>query len=271
MMVQNEQEKNVSEAFSRQSVVFDAIDSENAIHTWIRSRVRNEVLSHIKVGARMLELNCGTGIDSVFFAQRGFSVLATDNADGMLSVLQNKATHLGLDDRLNTRKCSFNKLEELGQQKFDYVFSNFGGLNCTDDLKSVLHKIDGLLEPGGMFTLVIMPKVCPWEMAMALKGYFRTAFRRFKTNGARSHVEGVYFRTHYYPALYVLKIVPQDYRLCSLRGLSIVVPPPFIERFVERYPRLFAVLEKLENRIWDKRPFNRWCDHYMITMQKPLL
>lgn len=263
-----EQEINVSEAFSRQSVVFDAIDEDNTLLGWIRQRVRKEVLLHIQPGAQLLELNCGTGIDSVFFAQKGFKVLATDNAEGMLQVLSHKVARLHLEDNLSFEKCSFNNLEQLGERKFHYVFSNFGGLNCTNDLANVLQGIDRLLLPGGMFTLVIMPPVCPWELLMMFKGYFRTAFRRLNPNGATSHVEGIIFKSYYYTPRYIIKNTGNDYKLVSLKGLSIVVPPPFIEKFCEKHPKLFKALERVENKIYGKAPFNRWCDHYMITMQK---
>jgi ubiquinone/menaquinone biosynthesis C-methylase UbiE len=267
-MTATSQEILVSDAFSRQSSAFDEIDERNSLLLWIRNRVRNEVLQYITPGASMLELNCGTGLDAVFFAQRGFKVLATDNADGMLEVLSKKITTLGLEDTLACKKCSFNNLEQLGETQFDYVFSNFGGLNCTDNLAKVLHDIDKQLKPGGYFTLVIMPPVCPWEIATLFKGYFKTAFRRFKQQGARSHLEGVYFNSYYYTPSYIINNVDSNYKLCALRGLSAAVPPPFIENFCERHPKLFSALEHLENSVWDKWPFNRWCDHFMITMQK---
>ena len=263
-----EQEIKVSDAFSRQSVVFDAIDEGNDILLWMRNRVRREVLSYIKPGSEMLELNCGTGIDSVFFAQQGFNVLATDNAPGMLQMLSQKIDKLDLSERLSFQRCSFNELEGLGGRKFDYVFSNFGGLNCTDDLAKVLTDIDGLLNPGGYFTLVIMPPICPWELIMLFKGYFKTAFRRLSKKGTMAHVEGVYFKCYYYTPRYVMNAVKRNFTLRSLKGLSIVVPPPFIEHFAARHPSMFNRLERLENKIWDKAPFNRWNDHFMITMQK---
>jgi ubiquinone/menaquinone biosynthesis C-methylase UbiE len=268
MLVQDEQEINVSEAFSRQSVVFDAIEKENAIHAWIRDRVRAEVLRHSSAGAKMLELNCGTGLDAVFFATQGMSVLATDNAPGMLEVLSQKVKAYGLQDKLEMKRCSFNNLQELGEQKFDYVFSNFGGLNCAEDLAAVLRGIDNVLNPGGKFSLAIMPPVCPWELAMLFKGYFRTAFRRFSPKGALSHVEGVHFRSYYYSPSFVIRHIGSNYSLLSLKGLAAIVPPPFIGQFCEKHPRLFSFLEKIENRLCDKFPFNRWCDHYVITMQK---
>jgi len=46
-------------------------------------------------------------------------------------------------------------------------------------LSKVLDSFDPLLKPGGMVTLVILPKFCLWETLLLFKGKFRTAFRRF--------------------------------------------------------------------------------------------
>lgn len=266
--INKDNEVTVSDAFSRQSVVFDGIYNGNYTTLWMRGRARKEVLSNIQPGGRMLELNCGTGIDSIYFAQQGFDVMATDNADGMLTQLNEKIATLGLADKVSTKKCSFNNIDTLNEGKFDYVFSNFGGLNCTDKLYEVIHGIDKVLKPGGYFTLVIMPKVCPWEMITLFKGYFKTAFRRFKKNGTTAHLEGLHFYCYYYSPKYVIEHAGNGYTMQSVKGLCITVPPPFIENFFEKHPRTFRMLEKIENMIWDKAPFNRWADHYIITMRK---
>lgn len=263
------QEQQASAAFSKQAPVFDRIDEKNSLIVWMRDRVHKEVMSFVRKDDYLLELNCGTGIDATYFASQGIRVLATDNAPGMLEQLQEKTTAFDLEELISVRRCSFNNLEELGAaQQFDYVFSDFGGLNCTDRLDKVLSDIDRLLKPGGRFTLVVMPKVCPWEMAMFFRGYFKTAFRRFRKGGAGAKVEGLPFRCFYYNPRFIIRQMDNGYKLLGLKGLSITVPPPYIEHFVERHPKLFHTLERWENKLWDKAPFNRWCDHFIITMEK---
>lgn len=266
-MHQLQQEKEVSEAFSRQSPMFDAIDDANSIILWMRDRVRKEVAVYMKPSSEILELNCGTGIDSVYFAKQGHKVLATDNAEGMLHTLNQKIVSQQLTG-IETLRCSFNNLENIADRKFDYVFSNFGGLNCTDNLEKILFDIDRLLKPGGYFSLVIMPTVCPWEMLMLFRGHFKTAFRRFRKQGADAHLEGVHFQCYYYNPSYITKRLKNNFNLVSLKGLSLTVPPPYIEHFKERHLSLFNILERIEDKICDIAPFNHWGDHYVITMQK---
>jgi hypothetical protein len=113
-----------------------------------------------------------------------------------------------------------------------------------------------------------MPKVCPWENIMLLKGDSHTAFRRFKKGGTLANIEGVSFKCYYYNPSYITKRMHSRFELKSLKGLSITTPPPFIEHFIERHPIAFRILERMENAIWDKWPFYACADHYMITMQK---
>jgi len=263
-----QQEKVVSEAFSRQSDHFDMVYDSNMITVWAREQVREEVLQYLPANAHMLELNCGTGTDSVFFAKKGYKVFATDNAEGMLQMLNKKLATQNLTDKIETQRCSFNNLEELGNRQFDYAFSNFGGLNCTDNLAKVLDDVEKLLKPGGSFSFVIMPVVCPWDLLMVFKGYFKTAFRRFNKKGTMAHLEGVYFKCYYYNPSYIIKHLEGRFKLQSLKSVSLMVPPPYIEQFVEKHPKLFRWLEKVEKRIRKKSPFNSWGDYYIITMQK---
>jgi ubiquinone/menaquinone biosynthesis C-methylase UbiE len=261
------QEELVSQAFSRQSVNFDHIYTSNAISEWMRQRARNEVMRFIPKRAYMLELNCGTGMDSTWFAKKGIRVVATDNAEGMLSILRRKVAEEALEDRIEVKRCSFNHLEQLDGRRFDYIFSNFGGLNCAEDLDKVLQQLNQLLNPGGYCTLVIMPRICPWELLMLLKGRIKTAFRRFR-KGTDAHIEGVHFKCYYYNPGFVKRVLAQHFETVSLKGMAFLVPPPFIEGFKEKYPGLFARLQRAELKLENRFPFNRCCDHFMITLRK---
>ena len=65
--------QNVSAAFSKQSSSFDEIEDQNEILKWMRVQIHNHCMRFYKVGDEILELNCGTGIDAVFFADQGMS------------------------------------------------------------------------------------------------------------------------------------------------------------------------------------------------------
>ncbi|GAA3932215.1 methyltransferase domain-containing protein [Chitinophaga oryziterrae] len=257
----------VSQAFSLQSAVFDKLNNENKLTAHLRAIYREEVMKQAKEQSRFLELNCGTGIDTLFFANQGFRLLSTDIAAGMLNELDRKIREHHLEDVINTRQCSFNELNNLGNQQFDYIISNFGGLNCTGKLDQVLDQLKTFLTEKGKATLVIMPVVSPWELIMALKGDFKTAFRRFKKD-ATAHIEGVHFSLRYYNPSYIKRHLKSDFDVLTLKGIYFAVPPEFYQGFIERYPRLYKFLQKVERRLSNYFPFNIFCDHYLITIQK---
>lgn len=268
MKLLEEQEANVSDAFSKQSKIFDEIEEKNPVILWMREQVRKHELSILKPGETILELNAGTGMDGLFFAQKGFSVHATDNAEGMLDELTKKISANNLSDKITVQRCSFNNLENLYGKKYDHVFSNFGGLNCSENLSDVIKKLGPLLNVNATVTLVIMPPVCPWEIALALKGNFKVAFRRLNKNGAVSHLEGNYFKTYYYSPKYLTKVFGAAYKRVSLKGLASISPPPYLENIPRKYPRLYKMLIKMDEKLCSYKPFNSWADHYIITFRK---
>jgi ubiquinone/menaquinone biosynthesis C-methylase UbiE len=266
-------EQNAAKAFSKQAAVFDAFDAGNTIIQYKRQRVRRAVTQCLarSPDASILELNAGTGIDAVFFASQGYRVHATDLAPGMLEKLGKKVNHLGLGASVTQELCSFTRLETLKQKgPYDLIFSNFAGLNCTNELDTVLRSFSGLLKPGGHVVLVILPSFCLWETLLVFKGKFRTAFRRWfsKKAGATSRVEGEYFKCWYYPPSYIVRTLGDKFELRRLEGLCTLVPPSYIEGFAERHPSLYRFLQKKEDRWKGSWPWRNIGDYYIITMQK---
>lgn len=260
---------NVSAAFSKQAPVFDQQSNENKLSEYFRSVYREELIVQLKPNSKILELNCGTGIDALYLAHLGHTVLATDNAPGMLETMEDKIEKENLNDRVKTRRCSFHDISTIQDGPFDHIVSNFGGLNCTNNLKDVLSQLAPLLKKDGKVTLVIMPKISPWEILMLFKGDFKTAFRRFRKN-TPAHIEGVHFYCYYYNPNYVMNTLKKEFKLVTLKGIFITVPPEFYKDFVERYPKLFSFLSKVDRLISGFFPFTYCCDHYLITLQKKI-
>ena len=256
-------------AFSKQSIVFDQLYGDDEIIRYKRERVRAHMLRLLSSSGKLLELNCGTGEDALFFAQNGFSVHATDISEAMLEVVNAKLSLLG-DLRVGTEQCSFTQLDQLREQgPFDAVYSNFGGLNCTGELASVLGSLKPLVRPGGTVTLVIISPFCLWETLLFFKGKFTTAFRRFFSgSGRRAHVEGVYFNCWYYTPRFVRKQMGDAFEEISTEGLCSLVPPSYIDGFAKKYPGLFRFLRKKEDRLKCAWPWKAMGDYFIISFKR---
>ncbi len=266
MRSENEQWSSVSRAFGKQSFHFDQDDFANPVlHQW-RQQVYAHVDRFIKPGSRILELNAGTGIDAVRFAKSGHTVHATDLSDGMIAKLNEKAASPSLVNRITVQQVSFEHLEEVSG-KFDYVFSNFGGLNCTNNLIKITNQLPQLLTPSAFVTWVIMPPVCPWELTWILKGKFKKAFRRLNKKGAMAHLEGEFFMTYYYSLSAIEKAFHDQFEFIKSEGLGIFSPPPAAVKFIYKHPRLAKFLNNADRRIQNHFPFSRWGDHILVTFQ----
>jgi len=265
---ESERFQSVSTAFTKQSSSFDQIEEQNEILQWMRRQIHAHTLRNFKSGDEILELNCGTGIDAVFFASQGMKVHATDISEGMLNELQKKISEKNLQEKITTQRCSYTQLKNIEKKNFDGIFSDFGGLNCVKDIESVIQSFKSLLKPGGVVTLVIMPPICPWEILLAFKGNFKTAFRRFNSNGAASHLEGETFMSYYFKPSRIISAFGKDYEVMELQGLGSFVPPPYLEKFPKKHPNLFRRLKSLDEKFSNKFPFNRWADHFILTVRK---
>ncbi len=269
-VAENINEQYAAKAFSAQAGVFDELYSGNTIVNYKRGRVRAHVLQYLKPNTSILELNSGTGEDALFFAGIGHPVHATDIAAGMQEKLREKAAKHNLENLISTELCSFTQLDQLNNKgPFDYIFSNFAGLNCTGELDKVLLSLPGLLSENGVITLVVLPKFCLWESLLIAKGKFRTATRRwFGKNGVKARVEDTYFTCWYYNPSYLINTLKNSFDLLSVEGLCTIVPPSYIEDFAEKHPAVYNRLKKLENKFKCSWPWKFIGDYYIISLIK---
>jgi ubiquinone/menaquinone biosynthesis C-methylase UbiE len=266
----NEQTLNgfveVNKGFSKQSVNYDADDVANPILQAWRKQVYGHINQFIQPNSSILELNPGTGIDACHFANQGHRVHCLELSDGMVKQIHKKIKDFGFQDRLTVQQGSYENLN-LVKGKFDYVFSDFGGLNCTDDLRKVTQHLSPLLNNGAIITWVIMPPICPWEIMWLLKGYFKQGLRRFHKNGVMAHLEGEYFKTYYYSLANIKKAFGKNFKLMKCEGLGVLSPPPSAKDFVTKHPQLYRSLIRWDEKVRLRFPFNRWGDHIIVTFQ----
>jgi ubiquinone/menaquinone biosynthesis C-methylase UbiE len=268
--VVNINEEKAAAAFTQQSNLFDQLYSGNTIIQYKRERIRNHVRQFLKPESFILELNSGTGEDAIWFAQQGYKVHATDISSGMMNELEQKVRSFHVEDKITTEICSFTELKKLvNKGPYDCIFSNFAGLNCTDELNKVLKSFSPLLRSNGFVTLVILPDFCLWEFLLLFKGKFKTAFRRlFSRKGRKAHIEGHFFKCWYYNPSYVIRHLKKDFELLSVEGLCTIVPPSYIENFAEKHPKKYQWLKRKENKWKSKWPWKNIGDYYIISFRK---
>ncbi len=259
--------ETIAEAFSRTAPRYDALAENNPHLTRLRDKVYAHLSRWAEPGARILELNAGTGIDAVQLARRGYSVHATDIAPAMLERIRDKARRFQLEGRITVQACSFTNLAEVEGGPYDVVFSNFGGLNCISDLGPVVSALPGVLRPGGLVTWVLLSPICLWELGLALRGQVRLATRRLARGGTLAHLEGLTFMVYYFAPGRVAAWFGRDYDRLALEGLSVITPTANSRRLALRHPRVYRVLSWLDDRLAPRWPWRGWGDFFILSMR----
>lgn len=256
-------------SFDKAAANYDSTFTNSAIGKTQRSFVRKHLSKLLKNyhTKTILEINCGTGEDAIWFAKQGFEITATDISEKMIIVAKSKQCF----QNLNFKQADINTLSShFNDKKFDLVFSNFGGLNCLlkTELQQFFKNASQLLTDKGQLVLVIMPKNTWWEQFYFLmKGNFKSAFRR-KKESALADVDGEKVITYYYNPKDIVNLSDAFFETKSIKPIGFFVPPSYLEPFFSNKPRLLAILKKMDNGIRNWSLTSKYADHYLIAMQK---
>lgn len=228
------------------------------------------VLPELK-GFEMLELNCGTGEDAVLFGEGGLNIVATDITEEMLKITQKKAEQYSMQNKISSHFLDLETFNEnLFDKKFDLIFSNFGGINSINpaSLKSLFNILPQLLNPGGRFVGVVMPRFCAWEtIFFVLRFQFGKAFRRFTSKDSPCENPGTNTKTWYYHPSQLTAFSKEHFRVVSLRPIGVALPPAYLERFFTLKRRWLLRLNKIEKKFSKSSLFSGVSDNYIIDLQ----
>lgn len=259
--------KAIDKGFSKIYDHYEWLNKENLIDRTMRNQVHQTVLRFIKPNSSIIEINSGSGIDAVFFATMGYTILATDISEGAEMKINEKINHLKVSN-LTFKKCSFLELDQLHPLKFDYLISNFGGLNCTDELQKVFHSFDSILLPNAYVTLVILGKYYPWDWVYALKLKFKRAFMRLSKNDIYASIEGEKIKVNYYTPKQIIRLMPENFELQKIENLGFLYPSVNHQSII-KHKKLIALLIKIDAFLLKKEWIPRGVgDYFIITLKK---
>jgi ubiquinone/menaquinone biosynthesis C-methylase UbiE len=242
------------------SMTFDAI-APRYDELWTRSPIgrlqRDAVWRRLddlfRPGNRLLDLGCGTGEDALHFMSRGMEVSAIDASPEMVRIAHGR----GVD-------ANVMPMEELERIPgcFDGVISNFGGMNCVENLAAIRSPLARLLRPGGHLAVCVMGRFCLWETAWyALRAEPKKTLRRWKQGRASSLGVRVF-----YPSVSQLsKVFASDFELVDWYGVGIAVPPSFVTGLSSR---LLTALASFDRRVEHLSPWRALSDHRLLIFRR---
>ena len=219
-------------------------------------------------GSRVLELGCGTGLETIPLVESGVNVVAVDISGKMLAELERKANSASLARRVAARKGLLSDLSEIvsefGTGSFDGAFSHFGALNCEPSLNGLPEALHRLVKPAGRISLGVLNRTSLLEMVLfsaTLRP--RRALARLGTTlpAGRSQFGVAVFprgpgemRRLFSPFFEVEKTV----------GVSVFLPPAHLGARLRRRPALLSLLRSIDRSV-ARRPLCRSLGDYFLT------
>jgi len=255
-------------AFDSVAADYDGPRGNNELIQRMRTTLWDAVHSEVQPGARLLDLGCGTGIDALEFARRGFRVVATDWSPLMVERTRARAAGAAMQSRVTVAHLGVQQLDRLDGE-FDGIYSNFGPLNCAPDLAAVAAECARLLRPGGSMVCSVMGRICPWELAhYALRGRFRRAGVRAARGATAVGMNRHTIWTCYYLPREFYRAFAEHFSLEGYRALSLFMPPPYLVDYYRRRRCWYERLGRLDDRLGALPLLRDMGDHFLIVMRR---
>ncbi len=219
-------------------------------------------------GQKLLELNCGTGIDAVHLAKRGMQLVACDISSRMIELARQLAASTNTSDLVDFRVLPNEEIRSIpGENLFDGAFSNFCGLNCVEDLPAVVRELTRLVRPGAPVLLCMIGRFVPWEIAWFMaRGEPGKAFRRLRANSFRSSDPGAVCIQR--PRVReIVSVMSPAFRLRRWSGVGMAVPPTYTENRMQHFPRMIKGLAGIDRMIEDLPLFRRMADCVVMEFE----
>ncbi len=251
-------------SFDKAAANYDDTFTHTAVGKMQRALVYAELSKHLTSVKNILEINCGTGEDAIWFAKQNFNVTATDISAKMIEVARRKA-------KLNFQTADINLIAKVFEnEKFDLLFSNFGGLNCLSksELENFFATVDSILTEKGKLALVIMPKNTLWERFYFLaKAQFKNISRR-KKESVMAHVDGENITTYYYNPKDIVNLANANFETVSVKPVGFFIPPSYLDGFFKNKKGFLRFLNRMEQGVRNTTSLSKYADHYLIILQK---
>ena len=250
---------------------YDEMFTETFIGRAQRRQVWEVTDRLFRPGDRILEINCGTGVDALHLAQRGIRVLACDSSSRMVGRARCRVQSAGFRHPVDLRVLTTEEIAQLQPEgPFDGVLSNFAGLNCIHDLSPVAQNLARLLRPGGIALICLFGSRCLWEIAWHLAHADPSkAFRRFRGGGTHAHLGNSTSITVQYPTVrQVRRIFDPHMRLKAWKGVGIAVPPSYLGFLPARFPGFFQAADRVDCWVGHCPGVRGWADHVLLTFEK---
>ncbi len=251
---------------------YDRHITGNRINRLLRDRSLAELRRTFEGVHRLLEIGCGSGMETLPLLREGHEILCVDISERMLEVVREKARSEGLSERVETRKLAAAELprllDEFGRGAFDGAYSTYGAMNCEADLRPFAPALAELLRGAARFVAGVYNRWCLFELVgYGVTGRWSRAVGRARRPipvGASRFCVDVYS----FSAPEFARLFEPWFTVVRLEGVPVVLPPSDLVHYADRFASGFEDLSRLDARMGARWPFNRLGDHFLMTMAR---
>ncbi len=249
---------------------YDRHITGNRINRLLRDRSLARLRSTFAGAPHLLEIGCGSGMETLPLLREGHEMLCVDISRRMLEVVRTKAAREGISERLRTVQLRASELarlvRELGPGSFDGSYSTYGALNCEEDLRPLPPALHALLRADGRFLAGVYNRWCLFEtLGYTLAAQPARAFGRRErpvpVGGSRFCVD-IYA---YSPTEFRRTFDPW-FREEGYVGVPVLLPPSDLVGYAEKFSSHFDRLDAWDRGLGRHWPFRALGDHFLMTL-----
>jgi SAM-dependent methyltransferase len=262
--------RDTRDAFDSVAADYDGPRGNNPLIQEMREEMWRWLDKTFPEGSHLIDLGCGTGLDAVHLAKRGYRVTATDWSPQMVARTAARALEESVAGQVQALRLGAHELTGLdGNGAFDGAYSNLGPLNCVPDLADVSTQCARLLKPGAALVFTVIGRICPWEVwHYARQGRWPRLKIRFAPNSVPVAMNSHTIWTRYYTPRGFYRSFERDFALEHVRGLCLFAPPPYLSWLRDRHPRLHAAAWWMDRRTAGWPLLRSMGDHFLIVMTR---
>jgi SAM-dependent methyltransferase len=257
-------------AFDAVAHDYHVTNRANPILEHMRAQAIAALRRHVPAGSSVLDLGCGPGTDHASMLGAGYRVTAIDASPEMVRQARQRAASSDAPGRPTIHWRRIEDVAAFGRGVFDAAFSNFGPLNCVGNLADAVRQVRHVVRPSGVLVASVIGRVCPWEIALYLaRGDVRRATVRFRSGPVGVPLaSGTVWTQYMTPASFIRVCRDAGFRLRARRALCVVAPPPYLQAFAGRRPRVVRRLLALDDLVGGWPLVRHVGDHFLVVLER---
>ena len=244
----------------------------NLVNRLLRDRSLAELRRAFSGAHHLIEVGCGSGMETLPLLEDGHEILCVDISERMLGVVRAKARAAGLSESLRTLRLAASDLPRVRNAAsvgtFDGAYSTYGAMNCEEDLKAVPPALFDLLSPGAPFVAGVYNRWCLFELVgYGVTGRWSRAFGRARSPipvGSSRFCVDVYA----YSVASFRRLFAPWFRPERLEAVPAILPPSDLVGYAERFGRRWEALTGLDRSLARRWPFRALGDHFLLTFAR---